>query len=216
MIKPSSSSDVQPATRVDEGGGSQGQGLNVLISLFAQLPGMGMRSARRAVLHLLTHRDSVMVPLSAALAKAHDDIKICGQCGNWDVQDPCSICRDSTREQDTLCVVEGVSDVWAIERSGAYRGRYFVLGGTLSALQGKDPEALGMARLVDRVAEDNVREVILATSATLEGQTTAHYIEDLLADKNVVISRLGQGLPFGGELDYLDDTTLASAFCARR
>ena len=208
MTKPYSSSDVG-----HEGGGHS---LDVLISLFARLPGMGMRSARRAVLHLLMNRESVMAPLAAALLRAQAEIKVCGQCGNWDVDEPCALCRDSKRKQDTLCIVEGVSDLWAIERSGAYSGRYFVLGGTLSALQGKDPEALGLARLATLAATDEIREVILATSATLEGQTTAHYIEDLLADKNVVISRLGQGLPFGGELDYLDDTTLASAFSARR
>ncbi len=187
-----------------------------LVELLAKLPGLGPRSARRAALHLVKRRESLMEPLAAALAEAAKRIRPCSICGNLDTLDPCELCRDPRREAALLCVVEDVADLWAIERSAAFRGRYHVLGGTLSALDGVGPEDLRIDALVARVTRDHVREIILALNATVEGQTTAHYIIDRLADTAAQVSRLAHGVPVGGELDYLDEGTLSAALAARQ
>ncbi len=187
-----------------------------LIQLLSRLPGLGPRSARRAVLHLLKRRDTLMQPLAEALAGAAERVLNCSLCGNLDAVDPCSICRDDSRDATLLCVVEDVADLWALERAGAFHGRYQVLGGTLSALEGVGPEDLHIGHLVERVMAGGITEVILATNATVEGQTTAHYITDRLAASGVGVTRLAHGVPVGGELDYLDDGTLAAALKARR
>ena len=187
-----------------------------LIQLLAKLPGLGPRSARRAALHLIKRKDSLLMPLARALADAAVNIRICSVCGNVDMSDPCALCRDERRDQATICVVEDVADLWAIERTGAYKGRYHVLGGTLSALEGRGPDELGIARLIARVAEQRITEVILATSATVEGQTTAHYIAERLEPSGAAVTRLAHGVPLGGEINYLDDGTLSAALKARR
>jgi len=189
--------------------------LERLIQLLSRLPGLGPRSARRAVLHLMKKRESLMLPLAEAMVKAAETVTLCATCGNLDTQDPCAICRDPRRDPRLLCVVEEVADLWALERSGAFKGGYHVLGGTLSAIDGRGPEQLNMGRLVER-ASGAVEEVILALSATVDGQTTAHYISERLADSGVTVSRLAHGVPVGGELDYLDDGTLTAALKARR
>lgn len=190
--------------------------LEALIQLMARLPGLGPRSARRAVLHLMNKRESLMLPLAAAIGRVAQSIRNCSICGNLDSVEPCSICSDERRERATLCVVEEVGDLWALERSGAFRGRYHVLGGTLSALDGRGPDELRISSLVARAKEPEVSEVILALSATVDGQTTAHYIAERLAELEVTVSRLAHGVPVGGELDYLDDGTLTAALKARR
>jgi recombination protein RecR len=187
-----------------------------LVQLLAKLPGLGPRSARRAALHLIKRREALMEPLAAALAETARRIHPCSRCGNLDTTDPCAICRDPRRDPALVCVVEDVADLWAIERSGAFAGRYHVLGGTLSALEGVGPEDLHVDALVRRVETDGVREVILAMNATVEGQTTAHYVIDRLAGTGAQISRLAHGVPVGGELDYLDEGTLSAALAARR
>ena len=187
-----------------------------LIQLLAKLPGLGPRSARRAALYLLKRRESLLAPLAQGLADAARHVVACNECGNLDTTDPCAICADSRRDGTRLCVVEDVADLWAIERSGAFAGRYHVLGGTLSALEGVGPEELRVEQLVARVARDGVGEMILALSATVEGQTTAHYLADRLGQSGVAVTRLAQGVPMGGELDYLDDGTLSAALAARR
>ena len=187
-----------------------------LIELLARLPGLGPRSARRAVLHLIKKREALLLPLATALAAAAETIRACSRCGNLDTQDPCVICRDERRDPSLLCVVEEVADLWAIERSGAFGGRYHVLGGTLSALDGRGPEQLRVDDLVAGARAPEVREVILALSATVDGQTTSHYLSERLADLGVTVSRLAHGVPVGGELDYLDDGTLTAALKARR
>jgi recombination protein RecR len=187
-----------------------------LIQLLGRLPGLGPRSARRVALHLLKKREALMQPLSAALADAARAIRPCSICGNLDTTDPCSICVDPKRDVSLLCVVEDVGDLWAMERGRIFPGRYHVLGGTLSALDGVGPEELNIAALVQRVGAGEVREVIVATNATVDGQTTAHYLSDRLADLGVPVSRLAHGVPVGGELDWLDDGTLAMALKARR
>jgi recombination protein RecR len=184
-----------------------------LIQLLGRLPGLGPRSARRVALHLLKKREALMQPLSAALADAANAIRPCGSCGNLDTIDPCSICADPRRDNGLLCVVEDVGDLWAMERGRIFAGRYHVLGGTLSALDGVGPEELNIASLVRRVAGGSVREVIVAT---VDGQTTAHYLAERLADSKVPLTRLAHGVPVGGELDWLDDGTLATALKARR
>ena len=186
-----------------------------LIQLLAKLPGLGPRSARRVALHLLKRRASLMEPLAAALIAAARDIHPCSICGNLDTVDPCSLCRDPKRDETVLCVVEDLADLWAIERTAAYKGRYHVLGGTLSALDGVGPDELRIDALVRRVAEGKLREIVLAMNVTVEGQTTAHYIIDRLAGTSVQISRLAHGVPVGGELDYLDEGTLSAALAAR-
>jgi len=190
--------------------------LDRLVHLLAKLPGLGPRSARRAALYLLKRRETVMEPLASALADAAQRIRACSACGNLDTADPCSICRDPRRDAGLICVVEDVADLWAIERSSAYRGRYHVLGGTLSALDGVGPEDLRIDALVRGVAAGGAREVILAMNATVEGQTTAHYIMDRLAGSGAQVSRLAHGVPMGGELDYLDEGTLSAALASRQ
>jgi recombination protein RecR len=185
-----------------------------LIQLLAKLPGFGPRSARRATLELLKKREALLEPLALALREAADAIKICEVCGNLDTASPCSLCRDPRRESRVLCVVEDVADLWALERANVFRGRYHVLGGALSALDGITPERLNVAALLARVKD--VDEVILAVNATVEGQTTAHYLMDALASSGVKVTRLAHGVPVGGELDYLDEGTLSAAFKARR
>ena len=187
-----------------------------LIGLLAKLPGLGPRSARRAGLHLIARRDALLAPLAAAMADAARSVVACGVCGNLDSRDPCAICADGRRDPAVICVVEEVADLWALERMGAFKGAYHVLGGVLSALDGRGPEALAIDRLIERAAAPATREVILATSATVDGQTTAHYVADRLAGAAVEISRLAHGVPVGGALDYLDDGTLFAALEARR
>ena len=187
-----------------------------LIQLLAKLPGLGPRSARRAALYLIKRREALLAPLAGAMAAAADAVRNCAQCGNLDTIDPCAICADPRRDGSVICVVEEVADLWALERSAAFRGRYHVLGGTLSALDGRTPEDLNIATLIGRAGAGDVNEVILATSATVEGQTTAHYIADRLAGCDVTVSGLAHGVPVGGELDYLDDGTLSAAIRLRR
>jgi recombination protein RecR len=188
--------------------------LDTLIQLLAKLPGLGPRSARRAALHLIKRRESLLEPLAAAMAKAAETIRPCLICGNLDTVEPCSICRDPERDPTTICVVEDLADLWALERTGAFPGRYHVLGGTLSALDGVGPDDLNIDRLIGRLRPG--QELILALNATVEGQATAHYLADRAADRGVKITRLAQGVPIGGELDYLDDGTLTAALKARR
>ena len=187
-----------------------------LIGLLAKLPGLGPRSARRAVLHLVKRRESLAQPLAKAMAETLDNIKTCSRCGNLDSQDPCMLCRNPKRDGSVICVVEDVADLWALERSAAFRGHYHVLGGTLSALDGIGPEDLNIPGLLARVNEDGVKEVILATSATVDGQTTAHFLADKLAGTKAEVTELAHGVPVGGELDYLDDGTLSAALRDRR
>lgn len=186
-----------------------------LITLLAKLPGLGPRSARRAALHLLGRRDGLMRPLALALAEAADKIAECQVCGNLDVSDPCSICTAPGRAENAICVVETVGDLWALERAGAFKGRYHILGGVLSALDGVRPEDLNIAKLIERSHEDAVAEIVLALNATVDGQTSAHYLADKLEPAGVTVTSLARGVPVGGELDYLDDGTLAAAFKSR-
>ena len=190
--------------------------IEALIELMARLPGLGPRSARRAVLALLKRRGQLMAPLAQAMATVALNARDCMVCGNIGTADLCPICADQVRATGEICVVEDVSDLWAMERTGAFQGRYHVLGGTLSALDGMGPDELGIPRLVRRVTDDGIREVILALNATVDGQTTAHYIADALAATTVQISSLAQGVPIGGDLDYLDDGTIGAALRARR
>lgn len=187
-----------------------------LISLLSKLPGLGRRSARRAALELIKQRDPLMRPLAAALSEAANKISTCSVCANVDAQNPCYICSAQGRDQSTICVVQDVGDLWAMERAGSYRGAYHVLGGTLSALDGIRPEDLNIASLIERAKADHIEEVILAMNATIDGQTTAHYITDHLKACAVKISRLAHGVPVGGELDYLDDGTITAALKSRR
>jgi recombination protein RecR len=187
-----------------------------LIGLLAKLPGLGPRSARRAALRLLLQPETRMLPLANALADAARAVKRCSQCGNLDSRDPCAICADPLRDRGIVCVVEGVGDLWALERAGVHRGLYHVLGGTLSALSGIGPEDLNLAPLLARLERGQVTEVILALGATVDGATTAHWLADRLRPFGVTVSRVGQGVPIGGALDVLDDGTLAAALRARR
>jgi recombination protein RecR len=186
-----------------------------LIQLLARLPGLGPRSARRAALHLVKRRMELMEPLAAALADAHDKIVVCSVCGNVDTRDPCTVCADVTRDPSILVVVEDVADLWALERASAVNGRYHVLGGTLSPLDGVGPDDLRLGALIARVHGGTVKEVVLALNATVDGQTTAHYVTDLLRDVGVKVTRLAHGVPVGGELDYLDEGTLTAAIRSR-
>ncbi|MDE0409716.1 MAG: recombination mediator RecR [Alphaproteobacteria bacterium] len=190
--------------------------LETLIRLLARLPGLGPRSARRAALHLVKRREGLMVPLARVLEAASESIAACSECRNLDTTDPCGVCADPSRDLAALCVVEDVSDLWALERTGAFRGRYHVLGGALSALDGVGPEELGIAALVARARAPGITEVVLATGATVEGQTTAHYLAERLGDCGVSVTRLAHGVPVGGALDYVDDGTLTTALRARR
>ncbi|WP_269584348.1 recombination mediator RecR [Roseibium sp. Sym1] len=186
-----------------------------LIQLLAKLPGLGPRSARRAALHLIKKKDQLLVPLAEAMGVAVRDIGICSTCGTVDTCDPCTICADPKRDPGVLVVVEDVADLWALERAGAINARYHVLGGTLSPLDGVGPEDLNLASLIERCGAEDLNEVILAINATVEGQTTAHYIMDQLSHLDVNVTRLAHGVPVGGELDYLDEGTLAQALRAR-
>ena len=190
--------------------------LDQLMNLLAKLPGLGPRSARRTVLHLLKRREALMLPLIDAMQNAVHNVHSCSVCGNMGGYDPCEICRDQGRDRGVICVVEDVADLWALERSHAFRGLYHVLGGTLSALEGVRPADLKIDQLLERLREGNVREVILALNATVEGQTTAHYVAEKIAPSGISVTRLSHGLPVGGELDYLDDGTLTAALNARR
>ena len=187
-----------------------------LIQLLARLPGLGPRSARRAVLHLIKNREKLLEPLTLALGEAQAKVSVCRSCGNVDTLDPCSICQDPRRDRSLICVVEEVGDVWALERANAWTGLYHVLGGTLSALGGITPEDLAIGQLLERANDGVVKEVVLATNATVEGQTTAHYITERLKENGLATSRLAHGVPVGGELDYLDEGTLTQAIRARR
>ncbi|HTJ02128.1 MAG TPA: recombination mediator RecR [Methylovirgula sp.] len=186
-----------------------------LIQLLARLPGLGPRSARRAALHLIRKREELLGPLADALQSARDKIIVCSSCGNVDSCDPCTVCRDVSRNKKLLVIVETVADLWALERAKAVSARYHVLGGTLSPLDGIGPKDLNLTSLPDRVANEAVEEVILAVNATVDGQTTAHFITDLLSHLPVRITRLAHGVPVGGELDYLDEGTLAAAIRSR-
>ena len=187
-----------------------------LIQLLARLPGLGPRSARRAALAMIKRREQLLEPLALAIREAAEKITVCSQCGNVDVTDPCTICRDPRRDQSILCVVEEVGDLWALERAGAMSGRYHVLGGVLSALDGVGPDDLSIGALIERALAGEVREVVLAVNATVDGQATAHVIADLLEDAGITVTRLAHGVPVCGELDYLDVGTLAQAMRARR
>ncbi len=187
-----------------------------LVQLLSRLPGLGPRSARKAVLTLLKRRNDLLIPLTEALGQAVDKIAECPVCGNLDTVSPCSICRDTRRDTSMILVVEEVGDLWALERAGVVAAHYHVLGGHLSPLDGVGPDKLNIASLVARAASGGVKEVLLALNATVEGQSTAHYVSELLSPTGVTVSRLAQGVPIGGELDYLDEGTLAAAFKARR
>ncbi len=187
-----------------------------LIQLLARLPGLGPRSARRAALTLIRRKEALLVPLAESMAEAADKIIECPTCGNIDVTDPCAICADPRRDSSLICVVEDVADLWALERASAVKGRYHVLGGVLSALDGLGPEDLNIAALISRVKGGGVKEVVLAMNATVDGQATAYYIMDRLEGSDATITRLAHGVPVGGELDYLDEGTLAAAMQARR
>ncbi|EHH68817.1 recombination mediator RecR [Gluconobacter morbifer] len=187
-----------------------------LIGLLARLPGLGPRSARRAALSLLRQPESRMLPLAHLMERAASTVRTCSLCGNLDTADPCHICTDPMRDQGLVCVVENVGDLWALERAGVHRGVYQVLGGTLSALAGLGPDDLNIAPLMGRIENGGVREVILALGATVEGATTAHWLQERLASTGVPVSRVGHGVPMGGALDVLDDGTLAAALTARR
>lgn len=193
-----------------------GPELQRLIDLLAKLPGLGPRSAKRAALFLLKKRDPVMRPLSFALSDAADKVKACATCGNWDSIDPCAICSEASRDPSILCVVADVGDLWALERAGAHKGRYHVLGGLLSPLDGVGPRDLNIGNLMARASTMEVKEIVLALPATVDGQTTAHYLADQLLAAKVSVTRLSQGVPVGGELDYLDEGTLAAAMKTRR
>ena len=192
------------------------QQIEALSQALARLPGLGPRSARRAVLHLMKRRETALEPLLAALQDVAARLSTCSICGNLDTSDPCSICTDTRRDDRLLCVVEEVADLWALDRSRLFPGRYHVLGGRLSALEGVRPEDLGIDKLVARVAAGGIDEVVLAMNATLEGQTTAHYLAERLEKFPIRLTQLAHGLPVGGELDYLDEGTLAQALRARR
>jgi recombination protein RecR len=206
------------------GAGKRGQGVRTMASqeiealsqALARLPGLGPRSARRAVLYLMKKRETALQPLLGALTQVADKLSTCSICGNVDTSDPCTICKDPKRDDKALCVVEEVSDLWALDRSRLFPGRYHVLGGRLSALEGVRPEDLSIDKLVKRVSAGGIDEVVLAMNATLEGQTTAHYLAERLEGFPIRISQLAHGLPVGGELDYLDEGTLAQALRARR
>lgn len=187
-----------------------------LIQLLAKLPGLGPRSARRAALFLIKNRERLLAPMALAMAEAQEKVTICSECGNVDTVDPCTLCTDARRDRTTICVVEEVGDLWALERAGAWSGLYHVLGGTLSAIEGVRPEDLAIGSLIERAGAAQVKEVVLALNATVEGQTTAHYITERLKALGIAASRLAHGVPVGGELDYLDEGTLTQAIRARR
>ncbi len=186
-----------------------------LINLLSKMPGIGPRSARRMALSLLRQKESLMIPLSDALSTAAVAIKTCGTCNNLDTISPCSVCNNALRDRSVICVVEQIADLWALERTGSYRGLYHVLGGTLSALDGVGPEDLSIPSLVARSGAEDVTEIIIALNATIDGQTTAHYLTNSLRNSSVTVTRLAHGVPIGGELDYLDDGTITTALKSR-
>ena len=194
---------------------SAGPEIDRLIQLLARLPGLGPRSARRAALFLIKKREQIMAPLTAAMQTALDKVEVCRLCGNIDTRNPCVICTDARRDPGIIIVVADVADVWALERAHALNGRYHVLGGTLSPLDGIGPQDLSIDALISRAQDASVKEIVLALNATVDGQTTAHYITDLLHGANVKVTRLAHGVPVGGELDYLDEGTLAAAIRQR-
>jgi recombination protein RecR len=193
-----------------------GPDIERLIQLLSKLPGLGPRSARRAALHLIKRKDQLLIPLAAALQAAVENVQVCSVCGNIDTADPCTICTDERRDRAVIVVVEDVADLWALERASAINAHYHVLGGTLSPLDGIGPEDLNIYTLIDRASQQPGLEIILAVNATMEGQTTAHYITDQLAGQSVKVTRLAPGVPVGGELDYLDEGTLAAAIRQRQ
>lgn len=190
--------------------------IDQLIQLLAKLPGLGPRSARRATLELLKRKESHLAPLAAAMTRAAEAVSTCTVCGNLDVSEPCNVCADARRNRAIICVVEDVADLWALERTASFKGYYHVLGGTLSALDDVGPDDIRVPELLARAEDEAVTEIILATSATVDGQTTAHYIAERLKDIDVLVTRLAHGVPVGGELDYLDDGTLTEALKSRR
>lgn len=193
-----------------------GQYIEQLIKIIAKLPSLGSRSARRIVLHLLKRREALMPQLMQALDEAYKNIKVCEICGNYDTESPCSICSSASRDSHLLCVVQDISDLWALERGGLYKGRYHILGGVLSAIDGVTPDDLNIDKLLSRIEQESINEIILALPATVDGQITMHYISSLLKDKNVQISTLAQGIPVGAELDYMDDGTIKLALDMRK
>ena len=190
--------------------------IKTLIKLMSKIPGLGPRSARRSVLKLIKNPEKLMLPLANALIEVSNNIKLCSVCGNIDSDIICGICKDEKRDKSTICVVEDIADLWALERSSNFKGRYHILGGVLSAIDGVNPEDLRIKNLLENIRANSVKEVILATSATIAGQTTSFYITDLLEGKGVIVSKLAQGIPMGGELDYLDDGTIGAALDSRK
>ncbi|WP_240006573.1 recombination mediator RecR [Pseudaquidulcibacter saccharophilus] len=190
--------------------------LQKLIDILSKVQGLGPKSARRAVLQLLKKRDVLLAPLIDAMQAAHDEVCTCGICGNLDTSDPCAVCSNETRDHNVLCVIADVADLWAFERSGGFRGQYHVLGGLLNALDGISPSDLRIPQLIERIENGKINEVILALSATIDGQSTTHYLAEVLENKGVKVTRLSHGLPIGGELDHIDDGTLMAALKARR
>ncbi len=193
-----------------------GQYIEQLVKVVAKLPSLGTRSARRIVLHLLKKRETLIPELIQALENTNNHIKVCQICGNYDTEDPCAICSSATREKGLLCIVQDISDLWALERGGLYKGRYHILGGILSAIEGVTPDDLNIDKLLRRIDEEEISEIILALPATVDGQITMHYISSLLKNKNVQVSALAQGIPVGGELDYMDDGTIKLALDMRK
>jgi len=189
--------------------------LERLIKTLAKLPGLGPRSARRAALHLVKNKETQLKQLSDLLLRCYAEMQVCQVCGNIDTISPCNICQDERRDHSSICIVEEVADLWALERGGIFKGKYHVLGGTLSAIEARGPEELGLSKLLIRIKADNISEIILATNVTVEGQTTAHYITEQVRPLGTKISRLAQGIPIGGELDYMDEGTLSAAMKAR-
>jgi len=193
-----------------------GQYIENLIKIIAKLPSLGTRSARRIVLHLLKKRENIIPQLIEALEEVQSHITVCEICGNYDTESPCSICSSALRENSLLCIVQDISDLWALERGGLYKGKYHVLGGVLSAIEGITPDDLNIGGLLSRIEKEDIKEIILALPATVDGQITMHYISSLLKDKNIQISTLAQGIPVGGELDYMDDGTIKLALDMRK
>ena len=193
-----------------------GKDIEKLVKLVAKLPALGTRSARRIVLQLLKKRESLFLPLIETMTEVAEKVKTCEICGNYDTQSPCSICSSTARENNLLCVVQDISDLWALERGGLYKGKYHILGGVLSAIEGVTPEDLNMDKLIQRIDAEEINEIILALPATVDGQITMHYISSMLKDKPVKVSTLAQGIPVGGELDYMDDGTIKLALDLRK
>lgn len=193
-----------------------GQHIEQLIKIIAKFPSLGTRSARRIVLHLLKKKETLIPQLVSSLEDVYNNIKVCDICGNYDTESPCSICRSASRDGGLLCVVQDISDLWALERGGLYKGKYHILGGVLSAIEGVTPEDLSIEKLISRVERENISEIILALPATVDGQITMHYISSLLKDKNIRVSTLAQGIPVGAELDYMDDGTIKLALDMRK